>query len=107
MSVSKSREAFYTHKFDHTPALPPVGAGDFNVFCLADTMDGSAHAPYTHYDFFKIMLIQGGHRCHYADKSIAINAAHFFFSILLSLIGLSASKQILLDFFVFLRNHFS
>lgn len=75
----KSLEAFYTHKFDKTPTLPPIGAGDFNVFQLSDRNHGRSQAPYARYDFYKIMLIRGKHRCHYADKSIAIDGSTLLF----------------------------
>ncbi len=75
----KSLELFYQHKFDEMPSLPPIGAGDFNVFRLEHTMSGNVHTPYTRYDFFKIMLIRGKHRCHYADKSITINGSTLLF----------------------------
>lgn len=75
--ATKSLEAFYTHKFEHTPALPPAGAGDFNVFRLSETVGGAV--PYVRYDFFKIMLIRGKHRCHYADKSISLDGSTILF----------------------------
>ena len=79
MPVTKNLEAFYTHKFDNPPSLPPVGAGDFNVFSLADSTGGTPPAPYARYDFYKIMLIRGKHRCHYADKSIALHGNTLLF----------------------------
>lgn len=79
MSETKNLEAFYKHKFENTPALPPVGVGDFNAFRLSDTNHGRPPAPYAQYDFYKIMLIRGKHRCHYADKSIALDGNTFLF----------------------------
>lgn len=79
MSVNKSLGSFYQQKFDEKPSLAPIGAGEFNVFCLADTLADNVHATYTRYDFYKIMLIEGKHRCHYADKSIAINGNTLLF----------------------------
>jgi AraC family transcriptional regulator, transcriptional activator of pobA len=38
--------------------------------------------PYARYDFYKIMLIRGRHRCHYADKSIEFDGCTLLFSIL-------------------------
>ncbi len=78
MPVTKSLEAFYSHKFDKTPLLPPVGPGDFNVFRVSDSA-GAPPAPYARYDFFKIMLIRGRHRCHYADKSISLQGSTLLF----------------------------
>jgi AraC-like DNA-binding protein len=77
MPVTQSLEAFYTRKFDKTPVLPPNGSGDFNVFRLAESR--SVPAPYARYDFYKIMLIRGKHRCHYADKSIALEGSTLLF----------------------------
>ncbi|UGU15942.1 helix-turn-helix domain-containing protein [Sinomicrobium kalidii] len=77
--VTKNLEAFYTHKFNHTPTLPPVGAGDFNAFRLSDNNGRRPPAPYARYDFFKVMLIRGEHRCHYADKSIILNGSSLLF----------------------------
>ncbi|RAV27765.1 helix-turn-helix domain-containing protein [Sinomicrobium soli] len=79
MPETKNIEAFYTHKFDKTPTLPPVGAGDFNVFQLSDINGSRSQAPYVRYNFYKIMLIRGKHRCHYADKSIAIDGSTLLF----------------------------
>ncbi|WP_407430650.1 helix-turn-helix domain-containing protein [Arcticibacter sp.] len=77
MPVTESLEAFYARKFDKTPLLSQNGAGDFNVFRLTDSR--SVPAPYTRYDFYKIMLIRGKHRCHYADKSISLEGSTLLF----------------------------
>ncbi len=77
--TTESLEAFYEHKFDKAPILPPVGAGGFNVFRLADTVGSVQQTPYVRYDFFKIMLIRGKHRCHYADKSISLEGSTILF----------------------------
>jgi len=79
MPVNKSLEAFYTYKFDRVPPLPPAWAGDFNVFRLADSNGDRLPAPYARYDFFKIMLIRGKHRCHYANKSITLDGSTLLF----------------------------
>ena len=79
MSVTKDLKAFYEEKFKNTPPMSPIGTGDFNVFCLEDTIGGTLPVAYSRYDFFKIMLIRGTHRCHYADKSININGSTLLF----------------------------
>lgn len=80
MPGTQSLDAFYARKFDKTPPLPPSGAGDFNVFRLADSGSRSAPpSPYARYDFYKVMLIRGKHRCHYADKSIAFDGSTLLF----------------------------
>lgn len=80
MPATQSLEDFYAHKFDKTPSLPPNGAGDFNVFRLTDSRNGGDMvAPYARHDFYKIMLIRGKHRCHYADKSIEVDGSTLIF----------------------------
>jgi len=77
MPGPESLETFYAHKFDETPPLPPNGAGDFNVFRLADSH--TTPMRYARYDFYKIMVIQGKHRVHYAEKSIEIDGRTLIF----------------------------
>lgn len=79
MSVTKDLKAFYEEKFENIPPMPPIGAGDFNIFCLKDSVGHSQPSTYSRHDFFKIMLIRGKHRCHYADKSIDINGSTLLF----------------------------
>ncbi len=79
MSENKSLEEFYSQKFQKLPPLPPIGVGDFNVFRLADSNGGNSPVPYARYDFYKIMLIRGKHRCHYADKSIEMDGSTLLF----------------------------
>ncbi len=77
MPESESLEAFYSHKFEQDPP-PPEGAGDFNVFNLTGSRSGTP-AQYLRHDFYKIMLISGKHRCHYADKSITLDGNTLLF----------------------------
>lgn len=77
--MKNNLESFYQQKFDDLPSLPPIGAGDFNVFSLSETNGGRIPAPYARYDFYKIMLINGKHHCHYADKSIVIEGNTLLF----------------------------
>ncbi|WP_130735155.1 AraC family transcriptional regulator [Flavobacterium sp. J27] len=79
MSKIENLEAFYKHKFNDIPSLPPVDAGGFKVFNLTETTSQRTPLPYARYDFFKIMLIRGNHRCHYADKSINLNGSTLIF----------------------------
>jgi AraC family transcriptional activator of pobA len=80
MTTSQSLETFYARKFDKAPTLPPNAAGDFNVFRLTESKsEGDTAAPYIRYDFYKIMLIRGRHRCHYADKSITLAGSTLLF----------------------------
>ncbi|WP_326983239.1 helix-turn-helix domain-containing protein [Chryseobacterium sp. MYb264] len=79
MPEKTSLDSFYAHKFSETPLLPPYEAGGFNVFRLTKLNEGASPAPYARYDFYKIMLIRGRHRCHYAHKSIEINGSTLLF----------------------------
>lgn len=73
-------DEFYRNKFEVTPRLRPVGTGDFNVFRLNDTPNSDRVAmPYSRRDFYKIMLIRGKHRYHYADKTIAVEGTTLLF----------------------------
>ncbi len=74
MPITQDLEAFYARKFDNPAALPHTGFKDFNVFRLTEHQ--SVPAPYARYDFYKIMLIRGKHRCHYADKSIEFDGSN-------------------------------
>ncbi|QEL03321.1 helix-turn-helix domain-containing protein [Olivibacter sp. LS-1] len=80
MPAIQSLEAFYARKFDKNPSLSANGVEAFNVFRLTDSRNSStAASPYARYDFYKIMLINGQHRCHYADKSIAFAGSTLLF----------------------------
>lgn len=77
MPERQNLETFYARKFDKVPPLPPIGSGDFNVFRLTESR--SVPAPYARYDFYKIMLVRGKHRCHYADKSLEFDGSTLLF----------------------------
>ncbi|MUV04562.1 helix-turn-helix domain-containing protein [Flavobacterium rakeshii] len=79
MSFTKSLEAFYNNKFNTSSPSSHNGDGDFNVFDLSETINNRLPSPYARYDFFKIMIIHGEHRCHYADKSITFNGNTLLF----------------------------
>jgi AraC family transcriptional regulator, transcriptional activator of pobA len=79
MPNTQSLDAFYANKFAKTPPLPPAGEGEFNVFRLGHYAGISHAMPYARYDFYKIMLIRGRHRCHYADKSIEFDGNTLLF----------------------------
>jgi AraC family transcriptional activator of pobA len=76
MPKTQSLDTFYAVKFDQTP---PPNEGDFNVFRLGPFGDSSHAVPFARYDFYKIMLIRGKHRCHYADKSIEFDGSTLLF----------------------------
>jgi hypothetical protein len=77
MPKTQTLDNFYASKFDQAPSS--TGTGKFNVFRL-EPSNGISHAmPYARYDFYKIMLIRGRHRCHYAAKSIEFDGSTLLF----------------------------
>ena len=76
----ESLEDFYQQKFDYLPLNLQSDLGHFNVFRLEDH-----HGPnctpvkYTRRDFYKITLIRGRNRYHYADKSLETDGATLMF----------------------------
>ncbi len=81
MPETETLEAFYERKFNWLPENLQQDIGHFNVFRVED---GAAHtqgAPvkYARRDFYKISLIRGRNRYHYADKSIEINGTTLMF----------------------------
>jgi len=76
---TESLAQFYESKIKHVPFDLTGGVGHFNVFRLEDCLDGSP-VRYSRRDYYKITLIRGNNRYHYADKSIEVNGVtlHFF-----------------------------
>ncbi|MBO9151541.1 helix-turn-helix domain-containing protein [Chitinophaga sp. GCM10012297] len=60
---------FYRLKFGDLPSEIIARIGQFNVFELEDVAAGKAKMPYSRKDYFKISLISGSNRVHYADKT--------------------------------------
>lgn len=80
MQSIETLEEFYAHKFNTPPPVIATGPGHFNVFRLEDCWTGGKVAtPYSRRDFFKISLIRGKHRYHYADKSIEVDGTTLIF----------------------------
>ena len=81
MSKIESIEDFYKNKFDTLPENLQNGVGHFNVFRLEDcrTKDGTSTVKYSRRDFYKISLIRGKNRYHYADKSIEVSGSTLMF----------------------------
>lgn len=77
MLKTQTLDAFYALKFADAP--PERGLGDFNVFRLNLSKEISHTIPYARYDFYKIMLIRGRHRCHFATKSIEFDGSTLLF----------------------------
>lgn len=77
---SISIEAFYKDKMAVTPTGLTPGAGHFNVFRLEDCLfEGGRGVQYSRREFYKITLIRGKNRYHYADKSIEVDGSTLIF----------------------------
>ncbi len=76
---SESLEEFYQHKLNmnYLPAGLQNEIGHFNVFRLEDCISTPVH--YSRKDFYKVTLIRGKNRYHYADKSIELDGPTLIF----------------------------
>ncbi|WP_256010423.1 helix-turn-helix domain-containing protein [Desertivirga xinjiangensis] len=73
-------EDFYKIKFDRLPGDLNRETGHFNVFRLEDCHGPNAlPVNYSRRDFYKISLIRGKNRYHYADKSVEISGSTLMF----------------------------
>src|SRR3954470_7286036 len=81
MEKMLSIEEFYQSKMNWMPDNLQKEMGHFNVFRIEDF---AAHTgrplPYSRKDFFKISLIIGKTRIHYADKIVEINERALLFA---------------------------
>ena len=69
MKSVESLEEFYQRKFEWVPEKLDQELGHFNMFPLEPWQDGQPPSiPYRRRDFYKIMLVKGNSRVHYADK---------------------------------------
>ncbi|WP_143304684.1 helix-turn-helix domain-containing protein [Chitinophaga vietnamensis] len=77
MKKTESIEDFYQQKKKWMP--PDLGQhmGHFNIFDLADCNGGPV--PYNRREFYKVSLIRGNYRYHYADKSIEVSGSTLIF----------------------------
>ena len=74
-------EEFYKRKFEGVPENLRSEIGHFNVFKLDPFVGSNAKpVPYTRRDYFKIMLVIGNYRMHYADEAIEIQKQALVFS---------------------------
>ena len=74
-------EEFYKRKFEGVPENIRSEIGHFNVFKL-DPFVGSNGRPvsYKRRDYFKIMLVIGNSKVHYADKVVEVQKHALSFS---------------------------
>lgn len=81
MEKMQSLEEFYKSKFDRIPENIRNGVGHFNVFTIDEYIGENARpVVYSRKDYFKITLIIGKNRIHYADKVIEIQKQALFFT---------------------------
>ncbi|WP_324677098.1 helix-turn-helix transcriptional regulator [Hymenobacter sp. GOD-10R] len=81
MPKTQTLEDFYKHKIHWMPENLQQDIGHFNVFRLDDYVGPNACAlPYSRKDFYKITLVTGHNRYHYADKTVEINGNALLFA---------------------------
>lgn len=81
MSKVETIEEFYQRKFDGMPDNFRNGIGHFNVFKLDPFVGDKAQpVPYKRRDYYKIMLVIGNSKVHYADKVVEVQKQALSFS---------------------------
>lgn len=81
MEKTSTIEDFYRTKLNWMPENLKKEIGHFNVFRLDDFTGPCAKpTPYSRKDYFKISLIIGKNRVHYADKIIEMNQPAMLFA---------------------------
>ncbi|CAC9975944.1 helix-turn-helix domain-containing protein [Flavobacterium panici] len=81
MKLTETLEDFYTIKVNGMPENLKKEIGHFNVFKLDDFVGSICKPfPYTQKDFYKISLIIGKNKVHYADKISVIEDQALFFA---------------------------
>jgi AraC-like DNA-binding protein len=81
MNKVETIEEFYKRKFDWMPDNIKKEIGHFNVFKLEPLVGPNAGiVPYKRRDYFKIMLVIGNSKVHYADKVVEVKKQALSFS---------------------------
>jgi AraC-like DNA-binding protein len=81
MNKVETLEEFYKRKFDWVPDNIRNEIGHFNVFKLEPFAgDGPQPVPYKRRDYYKIMLVIGNSKVHYADKVVEVQKQALSFS---------------------------
>lgn len=81
MSKGESIEEFYKNKYDFMPDNLRKEIGHFNVFKLDPYVGkGAKPTPYRRRDYFKITLVKGNGKFHYADKVVEVQKCAIVFS---------------------------
>lgn len=74
---TETLEDFYQHKFNYLPVDMQKDIGHFNVFRVEDCV--AKPVSYSRRDYYKIALIRGHNRYHYADKSVEVDGSTLMF----------------------------
>lgn len=77
LAKAESLEDFYRQKFAHLPITIQNNLGHFNVFRFEECITTPVN--YNRRDFYKIVMVRGKNRYHYADKSIEIDGCTLMF----------------------------
>jgi len=81
MKKAHTIEDFYQNKLGWMPENLKKDIGHFNVFRLDEfTGPCAKQMPYSRKDFYKISLIQGRNKVHYADKTVEIEKNAMLFA---------------------------
>ena len=77
---TQTLEEFYEHKIKELPPNLHQDVGHFNVFRLEDCLDADAEGQkYSRREFYKVTLIRGKNRYHYADKTVEVTGPTLIF----------------------------
>jgi AraC family transcriptional regulator, transcriptional activator of pobA len=81
MEKTQTIEDFYRTKLNWMPDNLKKEIGHFNIFRLDDFVGPCAKPiPYSRKDYFKVSLIVGRNKYHYADKTIEVEKNALFFA---------------------------
>lgn len=81
MDKVQTIEDFYRARLDWLPENLKKGIGHFNVFLMSSCSGIKAGVvPYSRKDYYKISLLKGPHRIHYADRTIVSGHYALMFS---------------------------
>jgi len=81
MENIESLEDFYKRKFNWMPDNLRNEIGHFNIFRLEPYVEGKpTKIPYSRRDFYKIILVKGNSKIHYADKVVEVEKQAISFS---------------------------
>src|ERR1700761_2774060 len=80
-NIIEGVQGFYQRKLNWMPPDLEKELGHFNAFRISDFLGPQCKPiPYTPKDYYKITLIIGQNKYHYADKTIEIEKAALLFS---------------------------